>query len=386
MFRTNCLSPGIAAMVADSELERLPRAALIELLKETQAQLVRLQQINSDLEITLETTVAHATQIENELQKSAEQLLRLHSQEQKYIEALRHELETGRQIQTDFLPEHLPQLSGWGLAAYFEPAQDVAGDFYDAFLLPGNRLVLVIADVCDKGVGAALFMALTRSLLRSLAQQAFNRLQHIGAQAENYFVRVPNNSDMLLLPAYTFEILNSVGLTNEYITANHSRVEMFATVFFGVIDLTSGKLSYINAGHEATLLVNRAGIKAQLPSTGPAIGILPDASYEMNQTLLVPGDFLLAYTDGVTEAFDAAGKFFSEARLQNLAVAYCQFPDASAAGLLATVQQAVQDYAGHDRQRDDITMLGLHYDYEAKGANRSSERENGSDKKHVINE
>ena len=137
--------------------------------------------------------------------------------EQAYLAAVRQQMELGRQIQADFMPMDLPQASGWEIAARFRPAYEVAGDFYDVFALPGHRLGLLLGDVSGKGVGAALFMALTRSLLRAFSDHDFGRHRRA---------------------------LDAVRLTNRFILRHHQqRTSMFATLFMGVLDTLTGDLS-----------------------------------------------------------------------------------------------------------------------------------------------
>jgi serine phosphatase RsbU (regulator of sigma subunit) len=253
---------------------------------------------------------------------------RLRDQEQAYLRAIKRELELGRRIQADFLPDRLAQPPGWELAVAFRPASEVAGDFYDAFPLPGNRVGLVIADVCDKGVGAALFMALIRSLLRAFAERA-------------------DSTDGSPLEA--------VPLTNNYIVQHHhrNRMYMFATLFFGVLDPATGALIYINGGHHAPLVVGPAGIKAQLDATGPAVGVVGGAQFVVARARLEPGDALLAYTDGVTEARAPDGAFFTEERL----FALLGHPAASAVALLERIEAGVRAHIAGAAPADDITVL-----------------------------
>ncbi len=338
-------------------LEEMTKEELLLELQNLRLAVEELQLEKSDLEILLETTTEHATEIENELQEKNEEV-------QSYMQALRKELQVGRQIQADFLPERLPELPGWELAARFQPAREVAGDFYDAFVLPGNQLGLVIADVCDKGVGAALFMSLTRSLIRVLAQQAYTRLQHIGPNAETYLVQVADNTKgqpPLLLPAYTYEILNAVQLANDYIAVNHSRANMFATLFFGVLDVPSGLFSYVNGGHDAPIHLGRDTIKGRLPLTGPAVGMMPGVTYKMRQIQLEPDDILLTYTDGVPEARSPSGTFFTEKRLLAL-VEECRAAGVLlAAHLLDRIEAEVHSHVAGAEPSDDLTMLAVRY-------------------------
>ncbi|MDY7014100.1 MAG: GAF domain-containing SpoIIE family protein phosphatase, partial [Cyanobacteriota bacterium] len=245
--------------------------------------------------------------------------------------ALNQELEKGQAIQRNFFPARIPQYPGWDIAALFQPARLVAGDFYDLFELPGEQLGIAIADVCDKGVGAALFMALVRSLLRIFSGQTsleragwpsdptsilLDKLSSIPPPRE----AVPENRRRAGRPSPAhITALKAIRLTNNYIALNHGDLAMFATVFFGVLDPKTGLLTYINAGHDP-LLVMRAtgGIKEQLMPTGPAVGLFPNLKFRMRQTYLEPGELLLGYTDGVTEARDEKREFFGDGRLQSM--------------------------------------------------------------------
>jgi sigma-B regulation protein RsbU (phosphoserine phosphatase) len=256
---------------------------------------------------------------------------RLRDKERLYAKSLERELEIGREIQKSFLPEELPRVAGWEIAARFRPARQVAGDFYDAFELPSSgRIGLVIADVCDKGVGAALFMALFRSLLRATATGAAS-----GPEAAS-------------------ELLRTVRLTNDYIARTHGRSNMFATLFFGVLDPAAGSLLYINGGHEAPILFGGGGVKARLTPTGPAVGMMPDMPFEVRETRLEAGDGLLAFTDGVTDARGASG-LYGEGRL----LALLDQPVSSAAELLDAIESGVLAHAAGSDQADDITLLAV---------------------------
>jgi serine phosphatase RsbU (regulator of sigma subunit) len=256
---------------------------------------------------------------------------RLRDQERRWAKSLERELEIGREIQKSFLPEELPRVAGWEIAALFRPARQVAGDFYDAFLLPSSgRICLVIADVCDKGVGAALFMALFRSLLRATATGAAS-----GPEAGT-------------------ELLRTVRLTNDYIARTHGRSNMFATLFFGVLDPATGSLLYVNGGHEAPIHFGPGGAKSRLDPTGPAVGMMPDMPFEVRETRLEAGEGLLAFTDGVTDARGASG-LYGEGRL----VALLGQPVASAAALLDAIEAGVLAHAAGSEQADDITLLAV---------------------------
>ncbi|WP_322510594.1 PP2C family protein-serine/threonine phosphatase [Chloroflexus sp.] len=251
----------------------------------------------------------------------------LRDQEQAHLTAMRYELELGRRMQVDFLPATLPQISGWEITAAFVPAREVAGDFYDAFILPNQQLVCLLGDVCDKGVGAALFMALTRSLLRAFIEQT-----------------VLDGADPL----------RAVAMTNEYIARHHHTSRTFSTIFCAVVDPTDGTIRYINAGHPLPLLLRASGQGEMLSLTGPAIGWIANAQFTIETISLQVGDTLFAYTDGVTEARAPNGALFGEERL--LAALD---PALSGSRHLETVQRAVMAHTGRQQPEDDLTMLAI---------------------------
>jgi phosphoserine phosphatase RsbU/P len=255
---------------------------------------------------------------------------RLHDREQVHARGLERELEIGRQIQRGFLPERLIEVPGWEVAVRFEPARQVAGDFYDTFRLPDGRMALVVADVCDKGVGAALFMAIFRSLTRVFAAGTDD-------------------------PTDPHAVLRRTVLgVNDYIATTHSRANMFATIFLGVLDPATGALHYVNAGHDAPLLIGRHGGCARLPPTGPAVGLFPGLEFGVEARTIAPGDLLLGFTDGVTDARGEDGTPFGEARL--LAALRGAEPAATA---LERVMAAVALHAGVEPAFDDVTLLAL---------------------------
>lgn len=271
------------------------------------------------------------------------------------------DLQIGRQIQLDFLPETLPEIPGWEIAAYFHPARDVAGDFYDAFPLPCGRIGLVMADVCDKGVGAALFMSLFRTLIRVLAKQTYSLglLDQLTSETSTSTLKSQRASDTerLNLPhTGTQALKNAITLTNNYIAETHFRTSMFATMFFGVLNPANGQMIYINAGHEAPLVYGSDGtIRARLGSTGPAVGMMPNTDFQIEQVRLYPGDSLFTYTDGVPEAHSPSGKMFSDERLFEL----LSHPADSISNTIASVEKAVRAHISTVPQFDDITMLAI---------------------------
>jgi phosphoserine phosphatase RsbU/P len=256
---------------------------------------------------------------------------RLHDGEQRYAQSLARELEIGREIQLGFLPDALPTADGWELRAHFRPARQVAGDFYDAFALPGGRVALVLADVCGKGVGAALFMALFRSLLRALA--------------EPEFAAAATTGDGLCA---------TVQGTNDYIARTHGRANMFATAFVAVLDPAAGALDYVNAGHEPPAILDAGGaVRARLQPTGPALGLLPDLVFTVASERLAAGETLFAYTDGVVDARDPNDVAFGEDRLMEL----LHTEPATAARLLERIDAALSAHIAAAEQFDDVAML-----------------------------
>jgi serine phosphatase RsbU (regulator of sigma subunit) len=256
---------------------------------------------------------------------------RLHDAEQRHTRSMERDLEIGRRIQAGFLPESLPQPPGWEIAGRFIPARQVAGDFYDTYEIPGKGIAVLVADICDKGVGAALYMALFRSLLRA------------GATGEH--ARGSDSASILKA---------AVSQTNDYIARVHERAHMFATVFFGILDPASGRLDYVNAGHESALIVGAGTLKQQLGPTAPAIGLMPDCKVEVASTVLDPGDLLFAYTDGVLDATDT-GSSYGESRL----IALLTQTHASADALLGTLGLALETYSAGADPFDDVTMLAV---------------------------
>jgi sigma-B regulation protein RsbU (phosphoserine phosphatase) len=255
---------------------------------------------------------------------------RLHDSEQLYAKSLERELEIGREIQLGFLPDTLPTAEGWELRAHFRPARQVAGDFYDAFSLPSGHLALVLADVCGKGVGAALFMALFRSLLRALAATEFAAAASL--------------RDGLCA---------TVQGTNDYIARTHGRANMFATAFVAVLDPATGALDYVNAGHEPPAIIGSGGVRARLQPTGPALGLMPDLPFAVQSERLAAGETLFAYTDGVVDARDPADGPFGEERLMALL-----HSDATAAErLLERIDAALSAHITTVPQFDDVAML-----------------------------
>lgn len=262
-------------------------------------------------------------------------------------ESLTREMDVARSIQKDFLPESLPLARGVQLEAALQPARDVSGDFYDAFVLaPSGTIVFVVGDVCDKGVGAALFMALFRSLIRASADPVGGgAIQMIGGRRT--LVRQALDS------ATPADLLTRVaGFTNDYIARLHGRTNMFATVFLGALDPMSGRFDYVNAGHEPAIVVAPDGTTRELRPTGPALGLLPEATFAAGEGNLERGHSIFAFTDGLVEARNPAGEAFGGQRLRDALRV-----NTSGSSLLQGVMAALHAFTGQAEPHDDVTLF-----------------------------
>ena len=239
-------------------------------------------------------------------------------------ERLETEVQLARQIQQTFIPESLPQFDDWELAARWKTARQVGGDFYDVFDLPNRRLGLFIADVADKGVPAALFMALTRTLVRAAVTE-------------------------LESPAEAMKRVNDLLIPD-------TKQGMFVTAVYAVLDMENNELTYVNAGHNPPLWIKCDGGVQRLTRTGVALGAAEDVTYRQSVIPLEKDDSILLYTDGLTESFDNAGDFFGEERLMDAIQAnLCS----SAADLLDVVEKSLLNFVQDMPPADDLTMLVL---------------------------
>ncbi|BBO86614.1 PP2C family protein-serine/threonine phosphatase [Desulfosarcina ovata] len=272
------------------------------------------------------------------------------AQVENYTKALNNELEKGRQIQREFLPKRFPPLTNWEVAAAFFPARQVSGDFYDVFELPYGRVGFVIGDVADKGVGAAFYMALIRSLVRIFSGNyrsiRENRLTESCTMFKGRFQSSADQTD----------VLKAIDLTNAYLLQNHSDEGMFASIFFGVLDPDTGRMTYINAGHEPVFAVGAKGRVEQLNHTGPAVGLVADYVYQPSEKIVDPGMLLVGYTDGVTEARSPFDEFYSRQRLRTMLESG---GSVSAEATVDALRQNLFDFIGSSALMDDITILAI---------------------------
>ncbi|MFQ5575497.1 MAG: SpoIIE family protein phosphatase [Anaerolineae bacterium] len=239
-------------------------------------------------------------------------------------EQIERELQLAQEIQASFIPHELPNLPGWELATFWKMAREVGGDFFDLIPLPGEKLLVIIADAADKGLPASLFMARTSSLVRATALE-FDR------------------------PA---QILSRVN----HLLTESAQQGMFVTAFCAVVHLKTGRALYASAGHNPPLLVRKSGRTSTLKATGIVLGVVDPADFEQKTTTLRPGDGIVFYTDGVTEAFNPREEMFGLQQLKKTVKTHWQRP---AAEVVSAVHQTVFAFARPHPQSDDFTLLLL---------------------------
>jgi phosphoserine phosphatase RsbU/P len=246
-------------------------------------------------------------------------------------ERMEHEMRLARDIQASFLPEACPEIPGWRIAVDWRAASGVGGDYYDLVQLAPRQLTVTIADVSDKGVAAALYMALSRTVLRAAALDAHG-------------------------PAETLQRANRVLLED-------SRSGMFVTLVYGNLDLESGVLRFVRAGHNPPLLVRARDRRVTvLEPNGIVLGVVADPVLEEATIEMAPGDVLVLYTDGVTEAWNEGEEEFGLERLQ----AVVRESDGLAPEpLIARINEAVRRFVGDLPQADDYTLLVIQREPEA---------------------
>ncbi len=252
----------------------------------------------------------------------AAQLVKQRQTEALELERMEQELRVARLIQQTLLPKQVPEIPGWHLDVHYQPARAVGGDFYDFFERPDGRVVIVVGDVTDKGVPAALVMATLRAILRG----SMRRLLSPGAALER--------SNNLLCP----EILQN----------------MFVTCLYAILDPQTGRVQYANAGHDLPIR-NSRGKVTEFRATGMPLGLMPDMKYEEKEDVRAPGDNLLLYSDGLVEAHNPAREMFGFPHLREL-MAQCADENA----LVRYLLDALASFTGLEwEQEDDVTLVTL---------------------------
>ena len=268
-----------------------------------------------DLSLTIEKAIAQINYVHESMKEHAQ------------LESLKNDLTTARDIQQYILPRVFPPFPEYtdkvDIYASMEAAKDIGGDFYDFFRIDDDHIALVIADVCGKGIPAALFMAVSRTIIRSKGMQ--------GCSAETCMTESNH-----LLAAYSID-------------------NMFVTVFYAIYNVKTGFISYSNAGHNPPLLLRQDGSFSELPvMENTIVGVIDNIEYQKDTLQLEQGDTLFMFTDGVTEATDAAYNEFGVERLGDI---LSQHSHSNCQQIVEAVKKGVKDFVGETEQSDDITML-----------------------------
>ena len=248
------------------------------------------------------------------------------AQERIERERIEQELQVARRIQQASLPEEVPQLEGWQISPYYQPAKEVGGDFYDFHLLSEGRLGLVVGDATGKGVPAALVMSTTCGMLQAVSQalDSSSPAEVLSRINETLFLRIP--------------------------------AEMFVTCFYAILEPNSGRLVYANAGHDLPYMRSQGGDCEQLRARGMPLGLMPGMSYEENETVLNVGEAALFYSDGLVGAHDSQREMFGFPRLKALVAKHGDEEGALGNILL----EELYSFVGEGwEQEDDITLLTL---------------------------
>jgi serine phosphatase RsbU (regulator of sigma subunit) len=270
-------------------------------------------------------------QLEAQFNQMAEQLVDSFDQRQALAELsvrreerarIEQEMSSAYYIQQSLLPEQVPSIPGWQIKPFYRPAREVGGDLYDFLALPDSRIGLVIGDVTGKGIPAALIMATTTAMIRAAAPQAAS-------------------------PGEVLALINNL-------LHIHMPSGMFTTCFYAILDPTSGRLCFANAGHNVPYLSHNGKIK-ELRARGMPLGLMPDQSYPENEVIIAPDDLILLYTDGLVEAHDTGREMFGFPRLKRLMQEHSQED-----GLIERLLDELEHFTGEGwDQEDDVTFVML---------------------------
>lgn len=239
-------------------------------------------------------------------------------------ERIEREIQLARQIQQNFLPDHVLEISGWEIDSRWRTAREVGGDFYDIFQVKPGYFGIVIADVADKGMPAALYMAVTRTLIRA-------------------YMRTISSPSVLL------DQINDLLLSE-------STNGMFITALYGILEVDSGQFTYANAGHNLPLVYRRCGQIESLTRGGIALGVVDDTRLVDQRIILEEGDLIYFYTDGVTDTITPQEEYFGENRLKEI---ISVFGSQGAKPLLNAIDAALHEFSQGQIPSDDITMMAI---------------------------
>jgi serine phosphatase RsbU (regulator of sigma subunit) len=252
-------------------------------------------------------------------------LRRLQKQLQEANKKFERELALAGSLQSSFFPEEPPPIPGWELSVILKPARETSGDFYDVYTLPDGKLGVLVADVVDKGAAAALYMALSWTLIRTYASEYPDDPERVLSEVNKRIISDTDSS-------------------------------RFVTVFYGVLDPSSGQFEYCNAGHNPPYFIRTGDAKGveRLTKTGVLLGMFEDEIWEKGVTQFDPGDVLILFTDGVTEAQNKEGDFFGRDRLLKAAK---EISDRGARDVRESILAEISTFVDGAPQLDDIALV-----------------------------
>jgi sigma-B regulation protein RsbU (phosphoserine phosphatase) len=248
-------------------------------------------------------------------------------QEAEAARLLYRELEIARSVQQRLLPDHPPEAEGLECAAFCRPAKFVGGDYYDFIALPEDSLAFTVGDVCGKGIAAAMLMGSLQALLRA---------------------------EMARAPVSLANLMNKF---NDAVCRSSSP-ERYSTLFCGKVDGSRKSLTYVNAGHVNPMLLRASGALERLDTGGMPVGLFDLSRYEEGRVDLAPGDVLVCYSDGISEATNAAGELWEEGEVEQVLRQFARCP---ASELVEKIVRAADDYAAGAEQADDMTVVALRF-------------------------
>ena len=336
-------NPGIEIILCDINMPEMDGLTLLEKVNEMQNPALRVIMVSAygDMQnirqamnngaFDFATKPIDMDDLELTVEKAIRQIHFVHESQKEHtmLESLKEDLTAARKIQQFFLPRKFPpfpeESERWDIFASMEAANDIGGDFYDFFRIDDDHIALVIADVCDKGIPAALFMAVSRTIIHSKGMQ--------GVSAGTCLTEVNR------------------------LLCNSSADYMFVTVFYAVLNTKTGLVTYCNAGHNPPHIVRAGGTIEKLPMDGNLmVGAFADEEYTEKTLQLEHGDTLVMFTDGVTEAMDSSLRIFGKDRLDGI---LSTTTDKSSQEIVEAVKAGIADFVGSAEQSDDITMLVL---------------------------